>query len=175
MNPSFVVVFVSIAGDVDTYWPTPYSLLTMRVRLGAGLLDVEPSEDADVGVLLGHRMYSGGPSLVRGWVDRGIKPPGTFWQPGDPRIGGDVEGHATLEPRFHIHPHATFTPFLDVASVWEDPKDVDVATLRWSTGAGVRFPMVIDEGHLLFAWVVGNPQQELPQGRFRIHLTLDGY
>ena len=113
--------------------------------------------------------------IVRGWPERGIRAPGTSWNPGEPRIGGNVEAHATFEPRLHIHPHATFTPFVDVASVWEEPDDVSFDTLRWSTGAGLRFPLVIGEGHLILAWVVGDPQQTLEPGRFRFHLTLEPY
>ncbi|MEZ4317237.1 MAG: BamA/TamA family outer membrane protein [Myxococcota bacterium] len=161
--------------DLDTYWPTAWSLLTLRARVGGGLLDVQPTNGSTVGVLLGHRVYGGGPYIVRGWVDRSILPPGTDWSPGEPRAGGNVEAHATLEPRFHLNPNATLTGFLDAASVWEDLDDVSADTLRWSTGGGIRFPLVIGEGHLIFAWVVGNPQQELQGGRFRIHLTLDPY
>ncbi len=165
--------------DIDTYIPTALSLLTMRMRVGGGLLDVTPDEDLGAdeapGLLLGHRVYGGGPSLVRSWSDRGILPPGTRWQPGEPRTGGDVEFHATVEPRLHVHPHATLTTFLDAASVWENPRDISLDTLRWSTGAGVRFPLVIGEGHLIFAWLVGKPQQDRQGGRLVIHLTLDGY
>lgn len=164
-----------LAGDLDTYWPTPHHILTLRLRVGGGLLGVRQSSRSDVGVLLGHRLYSGGPSLVRGWVDRGILPPGTDWEPGTPRLGGNAAFQATVEPRLHVHPHATLTAFLDAASVWEQVADARLDTLRWSTGFGIRFPLIIGEGHLIFAWVVGNPQQELDPGRFRIHLTLDPY
>jgi outer membrane protein assembly factor BamA len=168
-----------IETDLDMYWPTALDLLTLRTRVGGGLLDVQPSEflDADEapGLLLGHRLYGGGPSLVRSWSDRGILPPGTEWEPGEPRTGGDAEFHATIEPRLHVHPHATLTTFLDAASVWEDPRDISFDTLRWSTGFGVRFPLVIGEGHLIFAWLVGKPQQDRQGGRLVIHLTLDGY
>ena len=165
--------------DLDTYWPTSMSLLTLRARVGGGLLDVTPSEfldeDEAPGLLLGHRLYGGGPAIVRSWSDRGILPPGTEWNPGEPRTGGDAEFHATIEPRLHVHPHATLTTFVDAASVWEDPRDISLDTLRWSTGVGVRFPLVIGEGHLIFAWLVGKPQQDRPGGRLVIHLTLDGY
>lgn len=158
-----------IAGDLDVFWPTPLSLVTLRTRVGGGLLDT----DRNVGILLGHRLYTGGPYVVRGWVDRGILPPGSTWKPGEPRIGGNTMFHATVEPRFHVHPHLILTPFVDAGSTWNDPTDVTFDTLRWSTGGGARVPLIVGVGHLLFAYQASDPLQDSGEPAYRIHLTLE--
>jgi outer membrane protein assembly complex protein YaeT len=119
------------------------------------------------------RYFVGGSSSVRGWGRYQVSPLSPTGQP----IGGRTMMEVSTEARFGIRGKIGGVLFVDGGNAWEGPWDVQLSTLRWAVGPGLRYdtpigPMRIDLGIQLnpIAGLVleGNPEKR----KWRVHFSI---
>jgi len=111
------------------------------------------------------RFFLGGRETVRGFDQDTLGPrtaDGTL-------TGGNAVLNLNYELRFSLPYQLGLVYFVDSGDVWRKPEDIDIKTLRYSTGGGIRYftpigPIRLDVGFKL------NP--EGGEDAYEIHFTL---
>ena len=119
------------------------------------------------------RYFVGGSSSVRGWGRYQVSPLTPTGQP----IGGRTMMEVSTEARFGIRGKLGGVLFVDGGNVWAGPWEVQVNTLRWAVGPGIRYdtpigPMRVDLGVQLNPVdglvLEGNPEKR----KWRVHFSI---
>ncbi len=96
------------------------------------------------------RFFLGGRTTVRGYEQDTLGPKGADGTP----TGGNAFAMGNLEFRINVGKGFGVVTFLDAGNVWEKAKDIDITTLKYTTGLGLRYntpvgPFRVDYGHKL--------------------------
>lgn len=98
---------------------------------------------AEARVPLFQRLFAGGANSVRGYERRALGPktdPERFGIEGDPEpIGGNGLFETSLELRFPIRGNFRGVAFVDAGNVWSTAREISMADLEYSPGAGIRY------------------------------------
>ena len=160
--------FTELSGELRGYVPIG-SRFVWANRVGAGTL-AGPSAAL---IPFYKRYFVGGSSSVRGWGRYQVGPLTPAGQP----IGGRTMMEVSTEARFNIRGKLGGVLFVDGGNAWEGPWDVQLSTLRWAAGPGVRYdtpigPMRFDLGVQLTPIdglvLEGNPEKR----KWRVHFSI---
>jgi outer membrane protein assembly complex protein YaeT len=119
------------------------------------------------------RYFVGGSSSVRGWGRYQVSPLTPSGQP----IGGRTMMEMSTEARFNVRGKLGAVLFVDGGNVWAGPWEVQLNTLRWAVGPGIRYdtpigPMRFDLGvqmNPIEGLVLeGNPEKR----KWRVHFSI---
>ena len=119
------------------------------------------------------RYFVGGSSSVRGWGRYQVSPLTPSGQP----IGGRTMMEVSTEARFNVRGKLGAVVFVDGGNVWADAWKVQLNTLRWAVGPGVRYdtpigPVRFDLGVQLNPIdglvLEGNPERR----KWRVHFSI---
>ncbi|GER94672.1 outer membrane protein assembly factor [hot springs metagenome] len=96
------------------------------------------------------RFFLGGRTTVRGYEQDTLGPKGADGTP----IGGNAFAMGNVEFRTDVGKGFGIVAFLDGGNVWKKAEDIDVSTLKYTTGLGLRYntpvgPFRLDYGHKL--------------------------
>ena len=160
--------YTELSGEVRGYLPFG-SRLVWANRARAGTL-AGPSAAL---IPFYKRYFVGGSSSVRGWGRYQVSP----LTPGGQPIGGRTMMEVSTEARFGIRGKLGGVLFVDGGNVWEGPWEVQLSTLRWAVGPGIRYdtpigPMRLDVGVQLNPIdglvLEGNPEKR----KWRAHFSI---
>jgi len=113
------------------------------IRLG-----VVPGSDPQL--LIENRFRAGGPTTVRGFDQNALGP---LTEAGD-SLGGQAVAVINQELRFPIWKRLHGGVFWDAGNVWLTSRQFDLADLRQSVGAGLRFMFPFGPVRVEYAWVI---------------------
>jgi outer membrane protein insertion porin family len=96
------------------------------------------------------RFFLGGRTTVRGYEQDTIGPKGVDGTP----TGGNTFAMGNLEFRINVGKGFGVVAFFDAGNVWKKAEDMDITTLKYTTGLGLRYntpvgPFRVDYGHKL--------------------------
>ena len=160
--------FTELSGEVRGYLPIG-SRFVWANRAGAGTL---AGPNAAL-IPFYKRYFVGGSSSVRGWGRYQVSPLTPDGQP----IGGRTVMEVSTEARFNIRGKLGGVLFVDGGNAWEGPWEVQLKTLRWAVGPGIRYdtpigPMRFDLGiqmNPIDGLVLeGNPEKR----KWRVHFSI---
>jgi outer membrane translocation and assembly module TamA len=145
--------------------------MTVATRLEFG--NIHPENDLEANVPFAKRYFLGGASSIRGWGRYEVSPLSESGLP----IGGNTTLAFTGELRARVHGNFSAVGFLDGGNVWERSSLVDLSTLVYAIGAGLRYQTVVgpirfDYGYQLTP-IEGLVVNGEPQSRhWRIHISI---
>jgi outer membrane protein assembly complex protein YaeT len=160
----------AFSADLRHYQPIR-DRMTVATRLQFG--NIHPENDFEANVPFAKRYFLGGASSIRGWGRYEVSPLSESGLP----IGGNTTLTFTGELRARVHGNFSAVGFLDGGNVWERSSQVDLSTLVYAIGAGLRYQTVVgpirfDYGYQLTPIeglvVNGEPQSR----RWRIHISI---
>ena len=134
--------YTEFSGEVRGYVPIG-SRIVWANRAGAGTL-AGPSAAL---IPFYKRYFVGGSTSIRGWGRYQVSP---LTPAGEP-IGGRTMMEVSTEARFTIRGKLGGVLFVDGGNSWEGPWEVQIKSLRWAVGPGIRYdtpigPMRFDLG-----------------------------
>lgn len=140
-----------------------------RLRIGT----INELSNAGGGVPFYKRYFLGGSSSIRGWGRYEVGPISGFGLP----IGGRTMLEGSSEVRVPLTAKIGAVAFVDYGNVWSDAFDIDLGSLRYAVGPGLRYltpigPIRVDVGYQL------NPIDNLrvngaPEARrWRLHVSV---
>jgi|WetSurMetagenome_2_1015567.scaffolds.fasta_scaffold00012_21 outer membrane protein insertion porin family len=108
------------------------------------------SFDKNANLPLVERFFLGGRTTVRGYDQDMLGPKGSDNNP----TGGNIFLMGNAEFRLHIWKGFGLVLFVDAGNVWQNSNDVDPKTIKYTTGAGLRYntpvgPIRVDYGYKL--------------------------
>jgi outer membrane protein assembly complex protein YaeT len=160
--------YTELVGDVRGYIPLG-SRLVWASRARSGTL-AGPSAAL---IPFYKRYFVGGSTSIRGWGRYQVSP---LTPAGNP-VGGRTMLEVSTEARFGIRGKLRGVVFVDGGNVWNDPWSVQVRSLRWAVGPGVRYdtpvgPMRFDLGIQVNPidglMIEGNPETR----KWRVHFSI---
>ncbi len=160
--------YTEFSGELRGYVPIG-SRFVWANRAGAGTL-AGPSAAL---IPFYKRYFVGGSTSVRGWGRYQVSP---LTPAGDP-IGGRTMMEVSTEARFGIRGKLGAVLFVDGGNTWAGPWEVQMKTLRWAVGPGIRYdtpigPMRLDLGVQLNPIdglvLEGNPEKR----KWRVHFSI---
>ena len=160
--------FTEFSGELRGYVPIGPRVVWAN-RVGAGTL-AGPSAAL---IPFYKRYFVGGSSSVRGWGRYQVSPLTPDGQP----IGGRTMMEVSTEARFNIRGKMGGVLFVDGGNAWEGPWEVQLKSLRWAVGPGIRYdtpigPMRLDLGIQLNPidglMLEGNPEKR----KWRVHFSI---
>lgn len=96
------------------------------------------------------RFFLGGRTTVRGYSQDMLGPKGADETP----TGGNAFAMGNLELRINVGKGFGIVTFFDAGNVWKKAEDMDITTLKYTTGLGLKYntpvgPLRVDYGHKL--------------------------
>jgi outer membrane protein assembly factor BamA len=162
--------YYAVSADARQFLPIGKRLVAAsRIQMGnIRARSYDPTE-----VPFSKKYFLGGASSVRGWGRYEVSPLGGSGLP----IGGDTMFAFSTEMRAALRGKFGSVLFLDAGNVWADRRSVDLGTLRYAVGTGLRYdtpvgPVRLDVGYQLNPidglLVNGAPQIR----RWRVHFSI---
>jgi outer membrane protein insertion porin family/translocation and assembly module TamA len=158
----------SLTADARAYVPIGRRIVVAnRVQFG----DMRPAGGDPRQVPFSRRYFLGGATSLRGWGRYEVSPLGASGLP----IGGNAMAAASSELRTPLKGSLGGVLFIDSGNVWR--QNVDIADLRLSVGAGLRYttpvgPIRFDFGYQLTP-IEGLLVNGAPEARrWRIHFSI---
>ena len=145
------------------------AVVANKLRFGT----IAAGGDVDANVPFYRRYFLGGASSLRGWGRFEVSPLSGFGFP----IGGLSMLEGSSEVRLSVWGKFGAVAFFDYGNVWADSLDLDLGTLRYSAGPGIRYMTPIGPARLDVGYQI-NPIEGLlvngePQARrFRLHFSI---
>ena len=145
------------------------AVVANRVRFGS----IAAADDLDENVPFYRRYFLGGASSLRGWGRFEVSPLSGFGFP----IGGLSMLEGSSELRLPLWGKFGAVAFFDYGNVWADSFNLELGSLRYSAGPGLRYqtpigPARLDVGYQINPieglLVNGEPQKR----RFRLHFSI---
>jgi outer membrane protein assembly complex protein YaeT len=160
--------YTELSGEVRGYVPLG-SRIVWASRVESGTL-----AGPNAALVPFHKRYFvGGSTSIRGWGRYQVSPLTPDGQP----IGGRTMMEVSTEARFGIRGKLGGVLFVDGGNVWRGPWEVQLNTLRWAAGPGIRYdtpigPMRFDLGVQLNPIdglvLEGNPEKR----KWRVHFSI---
>jgi outer membrane protein assembly complex protein YaeT len=162
--------YLGVSIDGRHYLPVGDRLvLASRLQFG----NIDPAEDIPGNVPFGKKYFLGGATSLRGWGRYEVSPLSSTGLP----IGGNTLISFSTELRPNLTRNLGGVLFLDGGNVWSDLKDVQLGTLRYAVGTGLRYltpvgPIRLDFGYQLnpIEGLVVNGEPE--RRHWRLHFSI---
>jgi outer membrane protein assembly factor BamA len=140
-------------------------VLALSARLG-----LADTFDGEALLPLPERFFAGGDYGPRGFPVDGVGPKFVGADGEIYPTGGDAVVLGGAELRYNLTRAFQVAGFLDLGNVYREPRDIDLAGLRWSAGAGVRYRTPIGPVRLDWGYVLDPEPGD--SGRSRFHLSI---